>query len=265
MKNSAFLILFWFLFPCLVLTAQGLKFNSNDVIISKRTSLNVFEYEKPKIEGDLTISFDLSISEIPSFGYIFNVKDKSNPISYSLALVFEKDQNGAIQNFLKFNIDNEEEIFSIPLDKNEIGERNWNKVTICLIESTGYITLSFNEKQFKALQKKVLKIKFPEIIFGKRERIIDVPAVSIKNINVENASKKFNFKLNEKDGEVVRDSYGIQYGRAENPNWLINRAYNWNLEYTKKFQTVTSITFNKNEDQFIFQNKDSLSFFDLNS
>ena len=119
MKNSAFLILFWFLFPCLVLTAQGLKFNSNDVIISKRTSLNVFEYEKPKIEGDLTISFDLSISEIPSFGYIFNVKDKSNPISYSLALVFEKDQNGAIQNFLKFNIDNEEEIFSIPLDKNE--------------------------------------------------------------------------------------------------------------------------------------------------
>ena len=79
MKNSAFLILFWFLFPCLVLTAQGLKFNSNDVIISKRTSLNVFEYEKPKIEGDLTISFDLSIyldrnsSQCHAQPYIFDV------------------------------------------------------------------------------------------------------------------------------------------------------------------------------------------------
>jgi len=263
MKNSALILLFFF--PCLVLTAQGLKFNSNDVVISNRTSLNLFEYEKPKIEGDLTISFDLSISDTPSFGYIFNVKDKSNPISYSLALVFEKDQKGAIQNFLKFNIDNEEEIFSIPLDKNQIGERNWNKVTICLNESTSHITLSINEKQFKALQKKVLKIKFPEIVFGKREKIIDVPAVSIKNIKVENASKKFNFKLNENYGQVVHDSLGIQYGRVENPNWLINRAYNWNLEYTKNFQTVTTITFNKNEDQFIFQNKDSLSFFDLNS
>ena len=262
MKKSALILLF---FPCLVLTAQGLKFNSNDVFISNRTSLNLFEYKKPKIEGDLTISFDLSISEAPSFGYILNIKDKSNPISYSLALVFEKDQNGAIQNFLKFNIDNEEEIFSIPLDISEIGERNWNKVTICLKESTSHIILSINEKQFKALQKKVLKTKFPEIIFGKRERIIDVPAVSIKNIRVENASKKFNFKLNENYGEVVHDSLGIQYGRVENPNWLINRAYNWNLEYTKKFNTVTSITFNKNEDQFIFQNKDSLSFFDLNS
>ena len=145
MKKSALILLF---FPCLVLTAQGLKFNSNDVFISNRTSLNLFEYKKPKIEGDLTISFDLSISEAPSFGYILNIKDKSNPISYSLALVFEKDQNGAIQNFLKFNIDNEEEIFSIPLDISEIGERNWNKVTICLKESTSHIILSINEKQF---------------------------------------------------------------------------------------------------------------------
>ena len=157
MKNSALILLFFF--SCLVLTAQGLKFNSNDVVISNRTSLNLFEYEKPKIEGDLTISFDLSISDTPSFGYIFNVKDKSNPISYSLALVFEKDQKGAIQNFLKFNIDNEEEIFSIPLDKNEIGERNWNKVTICLKESTSHITLSINEKQTEKLYRQRINRK----------------------------------------------------------------------------------------------------------
>ena len=265
MKKNIYLLFFWFLIPCLELTAQGLKFNSNDSVISKRTSFNLFEYEKPKIEGDLTISFELSFYETPSFGYIFNIKDKSNPISYSLALVFEKDQTGTIQNFLKFNIDNEEEIFSIPLDKNEIGERKWNNITISLNDSKSQISLSINEKHFKATQEKVLNIKFPEIVFGKRGRIIDVPAVSIKNIKVENGSKKFNFKLNEKDGEVVHDSLGIVYGKVENPNWLINRAYNWNLECTKKFQTVTSISFDKNKNQFIFQNKDSLSFFDLNS
>jgi two-component SAPR family response regulator len=265
MKKNIYLLFFLFLIPCLSLTAQGLKFNSNDSFISKRTSFNLFEYEKPKIEGDLIISFELSIYETPSYGYILNIKDKSNPISYSLALVFEKDQTGTIQNFLKFNIDNEEEIFSIPLDKNEIDERKWNNITISLNESKSQISLSINEKHFKAPQQKVLNMKFPEIVFGKRGRIIDVPAISIRNVKVENGSKKFNFKLNEKDGEVVHDSLGIVYGKVENPNWLINRAYNWNLEYTKKNQAVTSISFDKNKNQFIFQNKDSLSFFDLNS
>ena len=165
MKNSILLILFLFIFPYFLVTAQGLKFNSNDVVISKRTSLNIFEYNKPRIEGDLSISFDLSISETPSFGYIFNLKDKSNPISYSLALVFEKDQNGVTQNFLKFNIDNEEEIFSIPLEKKDLGERKWNKVTICLKESTNEITLSINNKQFISTQENVQKIKFPQIVF----------------------------------------------------------------------------------------------------
>ena len=265
MKNSILLILFLFIFPYYLVTAQGLKFNSNDVVISKRTSLNIFEYNKPRIEGDLSISFDLSISETPSFGYIFNVKDKSNPISYSLALVFEKDQNGVTQNFLKFNIDNEEEIFSIPLEKKDLGERKWNKVTICLKESTNEITLSINNKQFISTQENVQKIKFPQIVFGKRERIIDVPAVSIKNVKVGNGIKFFIFSLNESYGEVVHDSLGIEYGKVENPNWLINRSYYWNLEYTKNFQAITSITFDENENRFIFQNKDSLSFFDLNS
>ena len=74
------------------LNAQGIEFNSSDFPINKRTSYNVFKYKQPKFSGEFNIDFKLSIKDSNKFGYIINVKDNKNPVSYSLVYVsIDKD------------------------------------------------------------------------------------------------------------------------------------------------------------------------------
>ena len=52
------------------------------------------------------------------------------------------------------------------------------------------------------------------------------------------------------------------YGDVDHPNWLITESYHWKLISTESFDQVTSITFDENNNRFIYQNSDSLSFYD---
>ena len=72
--------------------AQGIRFNSNDNLITDRTSYNVFAHNQPKFEGNFNIDFNVSIINPDVFGYVFYIKDKNNSISYSLAYV-SRDEN----------------------------------------------------------------------------------------------------------------------------------------------------------------------------
>ena len=48
---------------------------------------------------------------------------------------------------------------------------------------------------------------------------------------------------------------------VDHPNWLITESYNWKLISNKSFNKVTSITFDENNNRFIYQNTDTLSFY----
>ena len=79
-------------FVSLILTpilgsTQGIRFNSSESSIVERTSYNVFIHDQPKFSGNFSIEFDLSIIDSKIFGYVLNIKDKDNPISYSLAYI----------------------------------------------------------------------------------------------------------------------------------------------------------------------------------
>src|SRR4051812_21507650 len=88
------------LLPAVKGKAQGLQFNSNDSLMSQRTSYVVFANETPTFNNHLYISFDLSLWDNDHLGYVFNITDAKNN-SYSLTYIY--NYNGSPT--LNFNID----------------------------------------------------------------------------------------------------------------------------------------------------------------
>jgi hypothetical protein len=97
--------------------SQGIRFNSSESSIVERTSYNLFEHNQQKFTGNFSIEFDLSIVDSRIFGYILNIKDKNNPISYSLVYIDKTENSGE----LKLNLDGVKKLLSVPLDKELIG------------------------------------------------------------------------------------------------------------------------------------------------
>src|ERR1700743_3044452 len=100
-KVSKLVIILFFVFisSCFIkLNAQGLQFNSNDSLLTKRTSYDVFKSTPTEFDHYLKINFDLSIWDKSNLGYILNIAVEGN--SYSLSYLYDNNVG-----YLNFNID----------------------------------------------------------------------------------------------------------------------------------------------------------------
>ena len=238
--------------------SQGIRFNSSASSIVERTSYNVFVHDQPKFSGSFSIEFDLSIIDSKVFGYVLNIKDKDNPISYSLAYIDNTGGNGE----LKLNLDGVKKLLSVPIEKELIGSRKWMKIVLNFNSTSKEITLKVNDKIFSSIENEFNNTIVPEIHFGKHGSVIDVPLMAIKDLIITNKNQKTLFNFNESNGNDVYDSNGDLFGDVDHPNWLITESYHWKLISEKSFNKVTSVTFDENNNRFIYQNTDTLSFYD---
>lgn len=260
--NKYFIVSLFFLFT-FVLTgrSQGLLFNSNDQLISERTSYNVFAQNQPTFGNQFRISFDISIIKPNFFGYILTIKDKNESISYSLTYVEKEDDSGV----LKLNADGIKNLLSIPLSKKIIGNKKWLKITLDFNAITKTIKLQVNKQEYLSSENLFNSEIIPQIHFGKYENIIDVPAMAIRNLLFEDSNNTYAFQLTENSGNDVFDITGKHYGKVSNPNWLITKSYHWKLRYATSSKQVTSLTFDEAHEQFIFQNADSINFYNFST
>ena len=238
--------------------SQGIRFNSSASSIVERTSYNVFVHDQPKFSGSFSIEFDLSIIDSKVFGYVLNIKDKDNPISYSLAYIDNTGGNGE----LKLNLDGVKKLLSVPIENELIGSRKWMKIVLNFNSTSKEITLKVNDKIFSSIENEFNNTIVPEIHFGKHGSVIDVPLMAIKNLIITNKKQRTLFNFNESNGNDVYDSNGDLFGDVDHPNWLITESYHWKLISEKSFNKVTSVTFDENNNRFIYQNTDTLSFYD---
>ena len=135
-------------------SAQGIRFNSSESPIVERTSYNVFAHDQQKFIGDFSIEFDLSIIDSKIFGYVLNIKDKSNPISYSLAYIDNEGGSGE----LRLNLDGVKKLISVPIKKEMIGSRKWINISLNFNYTSKKITLIVNDKLFSSNENEFRKI-----------------------------------------------------------------------------------------------------------
>ncbi|MDB5153396.1 MAG: hypothetical protein JWR54_2147 [Mucilaginibacter sp.] len=258
LKTNKILLLNFKVFFLFVLTlqfpdskAQGLLFNSNDSLLTKRTSLHVFSSDLPVFRDHLSINFDLSLWDNAHLGYVFNLTDKDN--SYSLSYLY---MNGA--GYLNFNIDRQSNKIKIPLQASLLKKEKWMKVKVDLDLQGDKVSIYINNKLYRA-EGFGFKGKIPgNLVFGKNQYYTEVPNMAIKNLAVSDDNKSYVFPLDEWKGIQVHDQQGDVTGLVENPIWLINQSYFWKPVYQESFKEVAGLNFNTlSQSLFIFK-KDSL-------
>jgi len=239
--------------------SQGLQFYSNIVSISDRTSYEVFANRSPTFTDKLSISFDLSLSNNNDFGYIFWLKDIENKISYSLTIANYSEE----LNQLKFNIQGEENLITMNLNKSDLGNGRWQTITINLFSNSDSVSIRVGDKENVVLGRKLATEFKPQIFFGRKEPLIDVPEFAIRNLSIAGNNKAYFFDFTEKEGEDVHDLSGKLMGKVENPNWLINASYHWKLRYSHVLPTMSVVNYDPTNERMILLNKDSLIFFEF--
>lgn len=251
--KTIFLLLFTF--QLLDGKAQGLLFNSNDSLLTKRTSLHVFGNDVPEFHDHMYVNFDLSLWDNAHLGYVFNLAEKDN--SYSLSYLY---MNGS--GFLNFNIDRKSNKIQIPLDKPLLKKGKWMRVRMDFDLKNDKIGLYINGKLYQANELGFKGQAEGNMVFGKNQFYTEVPNMAIKNLSVGDDKRTYVFPLDEWKGILVHDREGDVTGTVENPVWLINESYFWKPVYRQAFKEVVGLNFNTiDQNLFIFK-KDSLITFD---
>jgi two-component SAPR family response regulator len=233
--------------------AQGLRFNSNDSLINKRSSYDVFSKQTPKFDKELILAFDLSIWDLEHFGYILNITDQQQK-SYSLTYIHSNDQGS-----LYFNIDGKQSKLKMPLDKAILKKNTWIKVRIKMDLENDLVNITLNNRTFNAAGFGFNQEIFPKIIFGKNNHYTDVPDMAIRSLEIKSGEKTYTFPLTEWKGDEVHNKQGDYIGYVSNPNWLINKSYFWDQVYRTSFNSPAGLNFDSNEHDVVVYGKDSLN------
>ncbi|MEP6685048.1 MAG: hypothetical protein ABJA35_17365 [Parafilimonas sp.] len=233
------------------LNAQGLQFNSNDSLLTIRTSYNVFNPASTKFSHHFNIHFDLSIWDKSNLGYILNIGDKNN--SYSLSYLYENEIG-----YLNFNIDSKSNKAKIPLPSTFLVRKKWMPVTLDFDLDNDVVDIHINNADYKVDHLGLSNVITPRLVFGKNPLYTEVPQMAIKNLSVSGDSKKYFFPLNEWSGNNVHDSEGNIVGTVDNPFWLIRESYFWKPVFTRSFKYVAGLNFNPLDQNLSIFSKDSL-------
>ena len=240
--------------------SQGLLFQANDKEIKERTSLQIFqEGEIPCFTKNFQLSFELSIRDFDTFGYVFLLKEDQGKTKYSFTYTYLDGENSTF----KFNTDGKENHYSLNL-RNDALAYQWIPVSFAfdLQQDVFTIRIGDNEKKITSLG---LKDTFcPHLFFGRYDYILDMPTFAIRNLKLEgDRSHSYTFPLNENEGEEVHTSTGKVLGTVVNPVWLINGSYHWGKLFEYSFQTPSGITFEPDSQRLIIFSQDSLLTYNL--
>lgn len=240
--------------------SQGLLFQANDKEIKERTSLQIFQEGKiPCFTKNFQLSFELSIRDFDTFGYVFLLKEDQGKTKYSFTYTYLDGENSTF----KFNTDGKENHYSLNL-RNDALAYQWIPVSFAFDLQQDVLTIRIgdNEKKITSLG---LKDTFcPHLFFGRYDYILDMPTFAIRNLKLEgDRSHSYTFPLNENEGEEVHTSTGKVLGTVVNPVWLINGSYHWEKLFEYSFQTPSGITFEPDSQRLIIFSQDSLLTYNL--
>lgn len=242
------------------LSAQGLGFKGNDYPIDKRTSYNVFGDKSIQFADKFNINFDISLSSPSRLGYIVRIKSPDTNRVYNLS--YYNDDGLSV---FKFNEEGKSSLITADFETKDLMTPHWFQIAIEFNLLKDSLNLSINQNKYVAGNLNLPKKWAPEVCFGRSDHMIDVPTFSIKQLVVSDNKNKYNFPLNESEGEEVHSREGVVFGQVSNPIWLINELYYW--AYKQKFTSsgVAGYNYDETTDNVFIFNKDSLITYNLYS
>lgn len=242
--------------------SQGLLFSGNEKRIDEKASYSVFQDKNsPLFSEELRISFDYSIRDIKSSGYIFSVADKETGKIFSLNYLSGGDDTCTYS----FNEEGYKAFYSCTLHRDSI-DRLWMPISVTLYLQTGEAEIAIGKHRQRVsgldINKKTIS---PSIYFGKYEYILDQASFALRNLSIADSKKVWNVPLDESEGNEVHDDKGNVIGWVDNPVWLINQAYYWKKLFSQVSNSPAGINFDRQKQQILLFNQDSLAVYDFSA
>jgi len=123
----------------LPVSAQGLRFYSNNELIANRTSYEVFHNRAPVFQDYLSMSCDISILDPGSFGFIFHLVDEENGTYYNLTHTSSDPETSV----LKLNFSNQTNLLDISVPKSKLGSGQWQNLSVVFDALNNNISIKF--------------------------------------------------------------------------------------------------------------------------
>ncbi len=237
--------------------AQGLKFNSAELPIDKRTSYNVFAERTPPTFNDrFVIEFEMALYPVTEIGYILRIKNEGSQKIYNLFY------DGQGDDFFKLNEEGKCNLITAKINRQELLDAHWFRMSLSFDLIGDSISLTVHNRTFTATKVGLPDHYRPVIVFGKSDHIIDVPSFAIQHLGVGNQTR-YLFPLTQNQGEAVFDTKGRALGRVVNPEWLINDAYHWRYHASFSSQRVAGANYNPLSKEVYYFNRDTLHCYNL--
>lgn len=207
--------------------AQGLRFLGLERKIEERTSMEIRGVRNMKCRDSLCIDFEFRCYEDSPLGYIFQLitTRKQEPVIN----LFYDGLNGNGELRVIWEGRRFIAITQLPPQ----GERDhWISFHMKLDprEDSVYIKVSDMATVSGAIE---LPNKiYPNIGFGKRDYILEVPSVAIKNLSIQADSRAITFPLDEDSGTLALSNRPFAHAKVKNPHWLATDNLRWKKEFS---------------------------------
>jgi len=259
-RNILVVAVFLFLNVCGYGQSYGLTFNSHEVVLEKRTSLDISPDDSICFSKNFELGFD--INYLPNhktyFGYVLRIisnGDHNIDLIYHQKLHAFKVINGETFSNISFSIDSPRLY------------REWNRINLKFNLENQTLSFEVNGKPAGSCNIP-LNFRCFKFLWGANDfqkyKTRDIPPMQIKDIKIfENSSLKYYWPLNEVSGNTGNDAIGKQVAKIKNPEWIKPKYQKWELLNAFTINGYAGVAFNPKTDKLYVTGSDSLAVFPI--
>ncbi|MEO5891288.1 MAG: hypothetical protein ABIQ31_13630 [Ferruginibacter sp.] len=240
--------------------SYGLSFNSHEVVLEKRTSLDLSPKDSFCFEKNFDLSFDLSFLRNYRiyFGYVFRIVSDNNE---NIDLIYNQPLS-AFQVIIGENFSG----ISFSIDSLQL-YREWNTISLKCDLENNTLQCSVNKKPVGTIRHGIKGNCF-KFLWGANDfqkfKTRDIPPMQVKDIRVSEKNKlKYFWPLDETAGTVYEDKINHKPASIKNPVWLKNQHQNWQTLNSFTIKGYAGVAFDSKKDQLYVTGSDSVAVYTL--
>lgn len=238
----------------------GLRFQSHDVILDKRTELDLSPDDFLKFHDDFEIFFDYKLERGLNnsvFGYVFRIISRDG---YNIDLISTASPSAR----LNLIIGKTNTIIPIQISDNEM--KKWISFRIKLFLRDDKIVFFTPDTFYTQKNAGIKNQKSYKIIFGSNDlqnfKTTDVPPMEIKEIRINERGKlKLYWPLDEEKGNFAYDHIKNKKALVKNPIWMRSLHKHWHKELEKELDEVALVTADPQNDRIFIVGKENMYIF----
>ena len=243
----------------------GLSFKGQEYSLDDRTELNITPEHYLKLNDHFQLSFDLKVdvqAKKPLFGYVVRIINESGE---NIDLMFTNDPNKGILNLI---IGNSQSV--IKIDDFNLKNNKWVNINLNFLLLKGIMQISvakedYIEESINFKPNDKFKILFGANSFNEFVTS-DVPDMNIRDIKLYDKNRlQYHFPLKQCDGSVTKDIVGNANALIKNPEWLLCKHQEWNLEFSSENKGVNLVTANEKQGELFILTNTHLITYNVNS